>query len=306
MQRRISKPNNPGRDPLSNIFWSCRALTVIKEIERKPRSSDTLLPLLDVAGREAALDTGSDVGRDLALILVNISAVDGVSAERARNDVAAEVEVGLSNLLDTGVLASEASDEGRVGAEGVELGVHGTLGEDGHLVLGEVVDDGVETVLQGEFGNESALHHDVDLRRARVDVGSVEAAGAEETKSHGDTGTRQGGESLAIGLDSVATSTDGVGCVGLGFAEVIDLVSGSEEVEAVDSGGSLLKRNDERLVVDVGVSGQRSVWPGELAFGKGRSGGNSQEGSKDGRVLHVGEELKFWFLTYWIVKRLKL
>ena len=162
--------------------------------------------------------------------MVDLSAVDGVGAKGARNDVAPEVEVGLSNLLDTGVLAGEAGDKGRVGAERVKFGVHGTLGEDGHLVLSEVVDDSAETVLEGELGNESALNHNVDLGGARVNVGSVEAAGAKEADSHSDTGTSQGGESLAISFDGVAAITNGVGRVGLSLAEIVDLVGGGEEL----------------------------------------------------------------------------
>ena len=130
----------------------------------------------------------------MALVLVDVNAINGVSAERTREDVATEVEVGLSNLLDTGVLIVEASDEGGVGAEGVELSVHGALREDGHLILSEVVDDGFEAILKGELSNESSLNYHVDLGRARVDVGSVETAGAEETKSHGDIGASQGRE----------------------------------------------------------------------------------------------------------------
>ena len=200
-----------------------------KETESKLHSSSTL-PLLDTAGGEAALDASSNIGGDLALVLVNVSTVDGVRAKGARNDIASEVEVGLGNLLDPRVFVGEAGDEGRVGAEGVELCVHGTLWEDGHLVLGEVVDDSVETVLEGELGSESAFNHNIDLGRTGVDVGSVEAAGAEETNSHGNTGAGKGRESLAVSFDGVATSTNGVGRVGLGLAEVINLIGGSEEL----------------------------------------------------------------------------
>ena len=190
----------------------------------------SLLPLLNIAGSKAALNTGSNISRDLALVLVNVSAVDGVSAEGASKDITAEVEVGLSNLLDTGVFTGEASNEGRVGAKRVELGVHSTLGEDSHLVLSKVVDNSIKSVLKCELGNKSTFNNDIDLGRARVDVRSVEAAGAKEAKSHGNTGTCQGRKRFAVSLYGVTTTTDSVGAISLGLAEVIDLVGRSEKL----------------------------------------------------------------------------
>lgn len=64
--------------------------------------------------------------------------------------------------------------------------MHGALGEDGHLELREVVGDGRGAVLGDEFGDERALHDDVDFGGARVHVRRVEAAGAEEAEGHAD------------------------------------------------------------------------------------------------------------------------
>ena len=62
------------------------------------------------------------------------------------------------------------------------------LREDGHLVLGQVVDDGRGAVLGDELGDQRALHDDVDFGGAWVHVRGVEAAGAEEAECHGDAG----------------------------------------------------------------------------------------------------------------------
>lgn len=64
-----------------------------------------------------------------------------------------QVEEGLGSLLDSRVFTGETSDEDSIAAGGVELGVDGTLREDGGLVLSEVVVDSLDTVLHGEFSD---------------------------------------------------------------------------------------------------------------------------------------------------------
>ena len=83
--------------------------------------------------------------------------------------------------------------------------MHGALGEDGHLELGQVVGDGLGAVLGDELGDERALDDDVDFGRARVHVRRVEAAGAEEAERHGDSVADERGELLAVGFDGFAS-----------------------------------------------------------------------------------------------------
>jgi len=60
-------------------------------------------------------------------------------------------------------------------------------------------------VLGGHAGHDAALDDDVELGGARVDVGRVEAAGAEEAEGHGAAGAYKGGEGVAVCFYGPAT-----------------------------------------------------------------------------------------------------
>lgn len=84
-------------------------------------------------------------------------------------------------------------------------------------------------------------------------MGGVEAAGAEETDSHGDTGTDESGEDLAISLDGVSTVADSVGRIASGLAEVIDLIRRLEESQTIDDSCGGFERSDESAIILLGV-----------------------------------------------------
>ena len=169
----------------------------------------THLPLRDTASLKALFNTESDVLGNSGFESLNIFTVDGsVTAENGLNEIGLKVEEGLGDLHDTRVLRVESSDEVTRGAEGVEFGVHGTHGEDGHLVLSEVGDEVGRAVLKLELGFQSALDDHVDLCTTGVGVGGIEATWAEETESHGDTGAGEGGECSTVCFDCAATVTD--------------------------------------------------------------------------------------------------
>jgi hypothetical protein len=54
-------------------------------------------------------------------------------------------------------------------------------------------------------GHEAALDDDVQLGGAGVDVGCVEAAGADEAEGNGAAGAYEGGEGVAVCFYSLAT-----------------------------------------------------------------------------------------------------
>lgn len=68
-----------------------------------------------------------------------------------------QIEKRLRGLLDSGIFAVKGGDEDGFGAQGVEFGVHGALGEDGHLVLREFVGYGLGAVFEREGGGQFAL-----------------------------------------------------------------------------------------------------------------------------------------------------
>ena len=146
---------------------------------------ENLLSSGDATCTEALINTESNVSWDETPEGIDVASVDGsVTTESSSDDVGSEAEEGLGDGLNTGVFTGEASNEDTLCAERVELGVHCAHGEDGHLVLGKVVDDSGRTVLEGELGDQGTLDDNVDLRATRMDVGSVEATGSEEPKSH--------------------------------------------------------------------------------------------------------------------------
>lgn len=89
----------------------------------------------------------------------------------------------LGNLLDTRVFAVEGSDEhGRL-ASGIHLEVDGALGEDRSGSGAELDVHEASTVFSQEAAAEGGVEGEVNLSRTRVGVGSVYAAGTEETNS---------------------------------------------------------------------------------------------------------------------------
>ena len=66
--------------------------------------------------------------------------------------------------------------------------MHSALRENGHLVRIEPIRHAADAVLEREFRDEGTGGDDVDFGTARVRVGRVEAAGAEEAEGHGDAG----------------------------------------------------------------------------------------------------------------------
>ena len=231
--------------------------------------SSNAIPLLDAAGLQALLDAVGHVGGDGGAEGVDILAVEeGVAAQGRGGDVGVEPEEGLGGLLHAGVLVAEGGHEdGRVAA-GVELGVHGALGEDDGLELGGVVRDRGEAVLRDELGVERALDHDVELGGARVHVRGVEAAGADEADGHADAVADQGGEGLAVGFDGVAACGSYVlalrfcwvgrrtrltiarchGAFG-SIVEVVQEVIGLQELVAISHGGGGKELCDQSLVI---------------------------------------------------------
>ncbi|GJC91475.1 pantothenate transporter liz1 [Colletotrichum higginsianum] len=213
---------------------------------------------LDAALVQAGVDAEGDVGRDVLAEALEVGAVDGLhAAEGGGDDVRAEVEEGLGDLLDAWVDVVEAGDEDGVLAVRVELLVDGALGEDGHLEGVHGVGDGVEAVLDDEVGDEAALDDDVELGGAVVDVGRVHAAGAEEGERHGGAVADEGRECLGRGRGREAALAAGLGAGGgAGVVEVEDEVAGL--VEQADA--LLLRRGrhelgDELLVAGAGVDG---------------------------------------------------
>ena len=84
-----------------------------------------------------------------------------------------------------------------------------TLREDGRGSRGEVDLDEASTVLGKEACAEGGVQGEVDLGGTRVGVGSVHAAGTEETDGHRDTVTDESGEVRRGGSDGVSGFSGG-------------------------------------------------------------------------------------------------
>lgn len=124
-----------------------------QKIRSKPSLSSSYLkplplPLRNITPLQTRLHTQRDILGHATAKQLNIAALEGkVVGEGRGEDIVVEVEQALGALLDARVLGGEARHEGRVRAVWIELGVDGALGEDGHLVLGELVADYAQPVL---------------------------------------------------------------------------------------------------------------------------------------------------------------
>ena len=172
----------------------------------------------------------------LELIEVLTGDADGTSQCRGDQVGLEQVEKGLRRLLDAGVFAVEGGDEDGLGAERVELGVHGALREGDHLELRQVVRHGLRAVLEYKGDGEFALDNGVKLGSTRMYVRCVETAGAKEPESDAGAGADESGELFAIRFDGRTALTL---CYGgrRRVEEVVDEVGGLEQVYAVFFGG---------------------------------------------------------------------
>jgi len=118
------------------------------------------------------------------VVFGNLCAING-STESRTHKVLGKAEKSLSCLLSPRVGVTKGGDERRVLARGVELGVHGSLWEDGHLVLLQLGRDYSGFVLGGHLRIDGAIDDEIKFCGARMRVGRVEAAGPEETHCHG-------------------------------------------------------------------------------------------------------------------------
>lgn len=149
---------------------------------------------------QAPFYTQSYVGRDQFPEFGNILALEvEIIASGRFHDVLVEPKISLRRLLNTWVLAREASNEDGIVAIGVEFGVQCTLREDCHLVSRKRVVDRSSPVLERELRLQGTFDNEVDLRAAWVCVRGVEAARAEKAKGHGCTGANKRRKRLAIG-----------------------------------------------------------------------------------------------------------
>lgn len=274
---------------------------------------------LDAALVQAGVDAKSNVGRDVLTEALKVSTVNGLhAAKSSRDDIRAEVEEGLGNLLDARVDVVEAGDEDGILAVGVELLVDRALGKDGHLVRLHGVGDGAEAVLDDKISDEAALHDHIELGGAVVDVGRVHAAGAEEAEGHGGAVADEGREGLRRGGGGEATLAAGLGALGgAGVIEVEDEVAGLvEEADALLLGGCGHELCDEVFVAGAGVDGDdggKDIVDGagvglggdggggrgvvRVGGRRGQSGGREEDGRENGGGVHLD-----YFMYFFVVR----
>jgi hypothetical protein len=199
----------------------CRIDTAFVESEADPEllckhSSRTLkstteripnpLPLRDATLLQARLNPHRHIRRNDRLKSIQIHAIyHAIAPHRRLNNIILESEKCLYRLLHARVLIRERRHEDCRCAVGVELCVQGALWEDGHLELVHGVIHVLGAVLGCHAGHEAALDDDVELSGAGVDVGRVEAAGAEEAEGHRAARAYEGGEGVAVCFYGLAT-----------------------------------------------------------------------------------------------------
>jgi hypothetical protein len=121
----------------------------------------------------------------ILLKILPINSPTTAHTHRSLHHILPQTKKFLSNLSNTGILIREGSNEYRIRAIGVKLGVNGALREEGHLVFVDVfVSHGSSTTFENDLGSETTLDDEVEFCGPRVDVRCVEAARAEETKDH--------------------------------------------------------------------------------------------------------------------------
>lgn len=129
----------------------------------------------------ALLNDEEDSLRQAGLELLEILSGNGI-AKRVDDDLVLQGEGRGDDALEAGVIGDEGGDGESGRAVRVELGVEGTLGEDGHLAGIQREPDGaiaavvVGAGLENRLGDDGALGDNEELCGARVDVDNAHAA----------------------------------------------------------------------------------------------------------------------------------
>lgn len=240
--------------------------------------SHNSLSLRNTTLGETRLDTKRDRSRNSALELINIGTIDTLP-KSSLDDLLAQRQDLLDNLSGAEVLAVEARHEGSRLAIRVELRMHAALVEGRHLVRGHRVRDQPpppvlqHAVLRHHLDDEPPGRDDLQLRRARVQVRRVEAAGVEEADGHAGAGADERGERLAVRGEEVAA-----------FA--------GEAARLVEVEQEILVLGEDREAVARGVG--EGELRGEAKGGGGvagldGSGGGEGGGGQDGKGNGGGE-----------------
>lgn len=182
---------------------------------------------------QALLHPFSHVRWDEAPDLFQIRPGKSILSKCGLHNIIIEPKECLRGLLDTRIFTRESCHKQCILTARIELSVDGTLRENSHLIRAEFVGDTMCAVLEGELCDKAAFDDDIDFGAARVGVGGIETARADEAKCHGDSGANEGREDLTICTYGVTALT---GCHGALWwvVEVVDKVGViGDQVDAI-------------------------------------------------------------------------
>lgn len=271
---------------------------------------------LETAAVSTLLDDDGKVGRDVVPEFVQLRSIDGVSiAKGSQNDIIRHVGEEVAGDLGTaGVGAIKGRGEESRLAGRVELEVRLALGEQHALEVGQrsvdlrdgapdggvLADDAAEAAvveLEDEAADELTLDDGEELVSARVRVRDVEAAGVDETDSHGNVRADEGGEVVQGGQGDGATGGALNGVVDEGEGDVGGIRGvGQEDALTVREAGSVdesgLESSELRRGGSVAVEVAGTVILTRDERGREGSGreGSGREGSpgEEGELDHFG------------------